>query len=62
MSNYCYEAVDAGGLKIQGSLDVTDQNEALKRIKEMGLFPTRVAQAMPFRRGPRRIRGRLQNI
>ena len=56
MSNYCYEAVDAGGLKIQGSLDVSDQNEALKRIKEMGLFPTRVAQAMPFRRGPRRIR------
>jgi type IV pilus assembly protein PilC len=54
MSNYCYEAVDAGGLKIQGSLDVTDQNEALRRIKEMGLFPTRVAQAMPFRRRQRR--------
>jgi type IV pilus assembly protein PilC len=54
MSNYCYEAVDAGGLKTQGSLDVSDQNEALKRIKEMGLFPTRVAQAMPFRRRPRR--------
>jgi type IV pilus assembly protein PilC len=54
MSNYCYEAVDAGGLKIQGSLDVSDQNEALKRIKEMGLFPIRVAQAMPFRRRPRR--------
>ncbi len=54
MSNYCYEAVDAGGLKIRGSLEVADQNEALKRIKEMGLFPTRVAQAMPFRRNPRR--------
>ena len=54
MSSYCYEAVDAGGLKIQGSLDVSDQNEALKRIKEMGLFPTRVAQVMPFRRRQRR--------
>ena len=54
MSSYCYEAVDAGGLKIQGSLEVTDQNEALKRIKEMGLFPTKVAQAMPFRRRPGR--------
>jgi type IV pilus assembly protein PilC len=54
MSNYCYEAVDAGGLKTQGSLDVSDQNEALRRIKEMGLFPTRVAQTMPFRRKPRR--------
>jgi type IV pilus assembly protein PilC len=54
MSSYCYEAVDAGGLKTQGSLDVTDQNEALKRIKEMGLFPTKVAQAASFRRRPNR--------
>jgi len=54
MSSYCYEAVDAGGLKIQGALDVTDQSEALKRIKEMGLFPTRVAQATPFWRRPGR--------
>ncbi len=44
MSNYAYEAVDATGLKIHGSLDVTSQNEALQRIKEMGLFPTRIAQ------------------
>ncbi len=36
MSSYCYEAVDASGLKSQGTLDVTDQSEALKRIKEMG--------------------------
>jgi type IV pilus assembly protein PilC len=45
MSNYCYEAVDAGGLKIQGSIDVTDQSEALRRIKEMGLFPVKIAEA-----------------
>jgi type IV pilus assembly protein PilC len=44
MSNYAYEAVDATGLKLQGSLDVTSQSEALRRIKEMGLFPTRVAE------------------
>jgi type IV pilus assembly protein PilC len=62
MSNYCYEAVDADGLKIQGSLEVTDQNEALRRIKEMGLFPTRVAQAMPFRRKPRGISTASQRI
>ncbi len=48
MSSYSYEAVDACGLKIQGALDVTDQSEALRRIKEMGLFPTKVAQATPF--------------
>ena len=44
MSNYCYEAVDAGGLKTQGTLEVADQNEAVRRIKEMGLFPTRIIQ------------------
>ena len=51
MSAYSYEAVDSGGLKIQGMLNVADQGEALKRVKEMGLFPTRIAQAaLPRRR------------
>ena len=54
MSSYSYEAVDAGGLKTQGTLDVTDQSEALRRIKEMGLFPTRVAPPTPFRRRQRK--------
>lgn len=45
MSNYSYEAVDAGGLKSKGSLDVINQSEALRRIKEMGLFPILVRQA-----------------
>jgi type IV pilus assembly protein PilC len=39
MSSYLYEAVDAAGLKNKGSLDVISQSEALRRIKEMGLFP-----------------------
>ena len=52
MSNYLYEAVDASGLRSQGALDVIDQSEALKRIREMGLFPTTVRQAMPVQ--PRR--------
>ncbi|HXF10993.1 MAG TPA: hypothetical protein VN625_09420, partial [Desulfuromonadaceae bacterium] len=42
MSNYLYEAVDASGLRSKGALDVMDQSEALRRIKEMGLFPTKV--------------------
>jgi type IV pilus assembly protein PilC len=45
MSNFSYEAVDAGGLKIEGTLDVMDQSEALRRVKEMGLFPVRIAEA-----------------
>src|ERR1043166_6213963 len=56
MSSYCYEAVDAGGLKTQGTLEVADQSEALRRIKEMGLFPTRVSEnqrrARPFFSAP----------
>jgi type IV pilus assembly protein PilC len=62
MSNYVYEAVDAGGLRSQGALDVTDQSEALKRIREMGLFPTTVRQATPFlpRRQPLAVRKTFQ--
>src|SRR5450759_2097293 len=45
MSSFCYEAVDGGGLKTHGTIDVADQSEALRRIKEMGLFPVKIAQA-----------------
>src|ERR1044071_87948 len=44
MSSFCYEAVDGGGLKTNGTIDVADQGEALRRIKEMGLFPVKVFQ------------------
>jgi len=44
MSSFCYEAVDAGGLKMEGTLDVMDQGEALRRIRQMGLFPVKVAE------------------
>jgi type IV pilus assembly protein PilC len=42
MSNYSYVAVDPQGTEKRGTLDVPDQSEALRRIKEMGLFPTKV--------------------
>jgi type IV pilus assembly protein PilC len=45
MSNYSFEAIDASGLRSCGTLEVTDQNEALRRIREMGLFPTNVRPA-----------------
>src|ERR1017187_4115486 len=45
MSNYSYVAVDPQGVESRGTLDVSDQTEALRRIKEMGLFPTRVLAA-----------------
>lgn len=50
MSSYCYEALDSGGLTLRGTLDVPDQGEALRRIKEMGLFPVKLAEVNRFRR------------
>jgi len=42
--------VDAGGLKIEGNLEVIDQNEAIRRVKEMGLFPVRIVAVRDRRR------------
>ena len=51
MSSYSYVAVDPQGVESQGKLDVSDQSEALRRIKEMGLFPTKVlAAGKPYNR------------
>src|SRR6266478_4349679 len=47
MSSYSYVAVDSGGSETRGCLDVSDQYEALKRIKEMGLFPTKILESQP---------------
>src|SRR5579859_5496885 len=63
MSNYAYVAVDPQGLEMRGTIDVIDQNEAIKRIKEMGLFPTRLIEPKPARSasskaGAERLRSR----
>jgi len=42
MNSYTYEAVNNAGLRVAGALEVADQSEALRRLREMGLFPTRV--------------------
>lgn len=44
MSNYAYVALDPRGRETRGTLDVADQNEALRRLKEMGCYPTRVVE------------------
>jgi type IV pilus assembly protein PilC len=43
MSSFAYVAVDHAGAELRGTLDASDQSEALRRIKEMGLFPARVS-------------------
>ncbi len=45
MSDYAYVAVNPHGSEARGILAAADQSEALKRIKEMGLFPTKLGPA-----------------
>src|SRR5439155_15698339 len=37
-------AMDAHGKETKGTLEVGTQNEAIGRVKEMGLFPTRIVE------------------
>jgi len=49
MNSYAYEAVNATGVSSAGVIDVDTQNEAVRRIREMGLFPVRVAERQQSR-------------
>jgi type IV pilus assembly protein PilC len=45
MPKYDYVALDNRGAETKGSIEVASQNEAISRVKEMGLFPTKIAEA-----------------
>ena len=45
MPKFEYVALDSRGNETKGSIDVANQNEAIGRVKEMGLFPTKIAEA-----------------
>jgi type IV pilus assembly protein PilC len=49
MNTYAYEAVNAAGINSSGVIEVASQSEAVRRIKEMGLFPIRVAERRTHR-------------
>jgi type IV pilus assembly protein PilC len=44
MPLFSYIAIDKEGKQKEGTLEVSSQNEAISRIKEMGFFPTQVAE------------------
>src|SRR5436190_2100770 len=44
MPKYNYVAMDAHGKETKGTLEVGNQNEAIGRVKEMGLFPTKIVE------------------
>src|SRR5690242_21477312 len=45
MPRYNYIALDRSGNETKGSIEVGSQNEAIGRVKEMGLFPTKIVEA-----------------
>ena len=44
MPKYSYVAMDTHGKETKGTLEVATQNEAIGRVKEMGLFPTKIVE------------------
>src|SRR5712675_1595963 len=44
MPKYNYVAMDPHGKETKGTLEVASQNEAIGRVKEMGLFPTKIVE------------------
>src|SRR6266702_3073709 len=44
MPKFSYVAMDSHGKETKGTLEVGSQNEAIGRVKEMGLFPTRIVE------------------
>src|SRR5206468_3632627 len=52
MPKFSYVAMDSHGKETKGTLDVGNQNEAIGRVKEMGLFPTRIVEVDKVREKP----------
>ena len=44
MPKFSYVAMDSRGKETKGTLEVSSQNEAIGRVKEMGLFPTKIVE------------------
>ena len=49
MPKYDYVALDARGKETKGSIEVASQNEAIGRVKDMGLYPTKIVEAVMVR-------------
>ncbi|HEX3857159.1 MAG TPA: type II secretion system F family protein [Verrucomicrobiae bacterium] len=45
MPKYDYVALDSRGAETKGSIEAASQNEAIGRVKEMQLFPTKIIEA-----------------
>src|SRR3954464_2815638 len=52
MPKYNYVAMDSRGKETKGTLEVASQNEAITRVKEMGLFPTKIVEIDKIKEKP----------
>src|SRR5256714_11709458 len=52
MPKFSYVAMDSHGKETKGTLDVGSQNEAIGRVKEMGLYPTRIVEIEKVKEKP----------
>ncbi len=52
MPKYNYVAMDSRGKETKGTLEVATQNEAITRVKEMGLFPTKIVEIDKIKERP----------
>lgn len=44
MPKFSYVAMDSRGKETKGTLEVASQNEAIARVKDMNLFPTKIVE------------------
>jgi type IV pilus assembly protein PilC len=58
MPKFNYVALDARGNETKGSIDVGSQNEAIGRVKEMGLFPTKISEAEKEKSADKKAKGK----
>src|SRR6266403_3690000 len=52
MPKFSYVAMDQHGKENKGTLDVGSQNEAIARVKDMGMFPTKIVEVDKVKEKP----------
>jgi type IV pilus assembly protein PilC len=52
MPKFSYVAMDQKGKEQKGTIEVASQNEAIGRVKEMGLFPTKIVEVDKVKEKP----------
>ena len=52
MPKFSYVAMDQKGKEQKGTIEVASQNEAIGRVKEMGLYPTKIVEVDKVKEGP----------